>query len=364
MPICDVDQLVRCTSAIFAAYGVPEDHAHIVAKALADANLAGHDSHGVIRAAEYIAWLEQGILVPEAKISVVQETDNLAMITGNHGFGQVIGRWAMDIGIEKAKKSGFAIIGLNHSGHLGRMGDYPAMAVSAGLLSLHFINTHGGGKLVAPFGGSERRMSANPIAAGIPVRGGPPVIVDFSTAAIAGGKVYVAYNRGAEIPEGCALDRSGQPTTDPSDFVAGQGALMHFGGHKGFALGLLCDILAGALCGASCSSPESDRVANAMLTIILDPGIFRDEEGFYEEVSRYLEYVKSSALRPGFEEILYPGEPELRTAASRSESGIVIDDRTWNGMVAAGLRYGIRLDDYLVEDRSRIDPAPRARFHK
>jgi uncharacterized oxidoreductase len=322
---------------------VPEDEAQIVAAALADANLAGHDSHGVIRVSQYIDWLEHGILVPKAEITIMQDTDNLAMITGNYGFGQIIGRWAMEIGIKKAKKCGFAIVGLKHSGHLGRMGDYPAMAVKEELLSLHFINTHGGGKLVAPFGGSERRMSANPIAAGIPIKGESPVIVDFSTAAIAGGKVYVAHNRGLQIPEGCALNRFGEPTTDPSDFVEGEGALLNFGGHKGFALGLLCDILAGALCGAPCSSPESDRVANAMLSIILDPGIFRDKDGFYAEVTRYLAYVKSSALRPGFEEILYPGEPEMRTAAKRSASGIVIDDQTWSEMVAAGLRYGVTI---------------------
>ena len=344
MPTFTVQQLTQCDESIFNGYGVPQDQSHIVAKALAEANLAGHDSHGVIRVAEYIDWLEQGVLVPKAEISVAQVSDSLTMISGNYGFGQVIGRWAMDIGIKQAHKNGFAIFGLNHCGHLGRAGDYPAMAVREGLLSLHFINTHGGGKLVAPFGGSERRMSANPIAAGIPVEGGPPVIIDFSTAAIAGGKVHVAYNRGTKIPEGCALDRFGEPTTDPTDFVEGHGALLHFGGHKGFALGLLCDVLAGALCGASCSSPAFDRVANAMLTIILDPGIFRDKEGFYEEVSRYLDYLKSSALRPGFEEILYPGEPEIRTAAKRSEKGIVIDDQTWREMVAAGLRYGVRIE--------------------
>ena len=146
MPTFTLQQLTQCAESIFIGYGVPHDQSHIVAKALAEANLAGHDSHGVIRVAEYIDWLEQGILVPKAEISVVQVSDNLTMISGNYGFGQVIGRWTMDIGIKQAKKSGFAILGLNHCGHLGRAGDYPAMAVKEGLLSLHFINTHGGGK--------------------------------------------------------------------------------------------------------------------------------------------------------------------------------------------------------------------------
>jgi hydroxycarboxylate dehydrogenase B len=340
-----VSQLTHIARSIFVSYGVPQDQADIVGAALAQANLAGHDSHGVIRVAEYISWLESGMLQPKAEITVVKDTDIITMIRGNYGFGQVIGRWAMDIAIRKAQNNGFALLGINQSGHLGRMGDYPAMVAKEGLVSLHFINTHGGGKLVAPYGGSERRMSANPIAAGIPVLERPPIIIDFSTSSIAGGKVHVAYNRGEKIPEGCVLDRFGELTTEPSDFVLGKGALVHFGGHKGYALSLLCDVLAGALCDASCSSPATDRVANAMFTIVIDPGIFRGKDGFYREVSRYIEYVKSSALRPGFEEILYPGEPEIRTLEKRSAEGIFIDDRTWNEMVAVGLQYGVTIDE-------------------
>jgi len=343
MPVFNVEELAGYAKSIFVGYGVPEDEAQIVAAALADANLAGHDSHGVIRVSQYIDWLEHGILVPKAEITIMQDTDNLAMITGNYGFGQIIGRWAMEIGIKKAKKCGFAIVGLKHSGHLGRMGDYPAMAVKEELLSLHFINTHGGGKLVAPFGGSERRMSANPIAAGIPIKGNRPLSLTFQRPRSPAGKSMWLTIEGYRFQKAALLIASESRQRTHPIFVEGEGALLNFGGHKGFALGLLCDILAGALCGAPCSSPESDRVANAMLSIILDPGIFRDKDGFYAEVTRYLAYVKSSALRPGFEEILYPGEPEMRTAAKRSASGIVIDDQTWSEMVAAGLRYGVTI---------------------
>ncbi len=253
MPELSFTQLARIAGSIFVAYGVPRDQAGIVGEALARANLAGHDSHGIIRVAQYIEWLDRGDLQPKAELKVVQDTDVLMMITGNYGFGQVLGRWAMDIALAKAKKTGFVFMALNHSGHLGRMGDYPAMAVEEGFVSLHFINTHGGGKLVAPYGGSERRMSANPFAAGIPLPGRTPIIIDMSTSAIAGGKVHVAHNRGDSVPEGCLLDCMGEMTGDPTDFVNGKGALLHFGGHKGYALGLLCDILAGALCDASCS---------------------------------------------------------------------------------------------------------------
>ena len=345
MPKLSFTQLRRIAGSIFVACGVPRDQADIVGEALASANLAGHDSHGIIRVARYVEWLEGGELQPKAELKVVRDTDVLTMITGNQGFGQVIGRWAMDIALAKAKKTGFVFMALNHSGHLGRMGDYAAMAVKEGFVSLHFINTHGGGKLVAPYGGSERRMSANPFAAGIPLPGRTPIIIDMSTSAIAGGKVRVAHNRGDTVPEGCLLDRKGEMTVDPTDFVKGKGALLHFGGYKGYALGLLCDILAGALCDASCSSPDTDRVANAMLTIIMDPGRFREKTEFYQEVNRYIDYLKGSALRPAFGEILYPGEPEIRTEEKRSQEGIFVEDKTWSQLVSVAARYGLTITE-------------------
>jgi LDH2 family malate/lactate/ureidoglycolate dehydrogenase len=142
------------------------------------------------------------------------------------------------------------------------------------------------------------------------------------------------------IPENCVIDRNGELTTDPSDFMHGLGALLNFGGHKGFSVGFLCDILAGALTGAPCSHPQITRVANAMLTILFEPGVFRDAEGFYAEVIRYIDYLKASPPRSGFSEILYPGEPEARTERHRNENGIPIDDTTWNEIVEIANRLG------------------------
>ena len=309
---------------------MPPDQAAIVGRFLARANLVGHDSHGVIRIPEYVGFLDKGHVERTAQLEVVQDAGPLLQLRGNYGFGQVLGTWAMERAIEKARSHGFAVMGLNQSAHLGRIGDWPSMAVAAGFISIHFVNTHGGGKIVAPFGGSDRRMSANPFAAGIPVPGRTPVIVDISTSAIAGGKIHVAYNKGSQIPEGCVIDRNGELTTDPSDFMHGLGALLNFGGHKGFSIGFVCDVLAGALTGAPCSHPDVNRVANAMLTILIDPGTFRDAAGFHAEVARYIDYLKASPPRPGFSEVLYPGEPEARTEKHRTEHGIPIDATTWN----------------------------------
>ena len=337
------NQLADTGSAIFAACGVPADQAAIVGRMLARANLVGHDSHGVIRVPEYVGFLDRSEVEKVAELETVQDSGPLLLLRGNFGFGQVLGTWAMQKVISKVREHGFALMGLNQSAHLGRIGDWPSMAVEAGLVSVHFVNTHGAGKIVAPFGGSDRRMSANPFAAGVPVPGRTPVIIDISTSAIAGGKIHVAYNKGVPIPEGCVIDRNGELTTDPSDFMHGMGALLNFGGHKGFSIGFLCDILAGALTGAPCSHPNVNRVANAMLTILVEPGIFRDENGFYAEVVRYIDYLKASPPRPGFSEILYPGEPEARTEQYRTEHGIPVDDTTWNEILEVAERVGCRL---------------------
>ena len=340
MPTFTLDRLSEAGSAIFTAYGVPASQAAVVGRLLARANLAGHDSHGVIRIPEYIGYLDRGDVEKVAQLDVIQDAGPLLLLRGNFGFGQVLGTWAMEKAIAKARQGGLALMGLNQCGHLGRIGDWPSMAVAAGLVSVHFVNTHGAGKIVAPWGGSERRMSANPFAAGIPVPGRSPVIVDISTSAIAGGKIHVAYNKGVPIPEGCVIDRHGELTTDPSDFMHGLGALLNFGGHKGFSVGFLCDILAGALTGAPCSHPDINRVANAMLTILIDPGVFREADGFYAEVTRYIDYLKGSPLRPGVSEILYPGEPEARTERYRTEHGIPVDDTTWSEIGAVAQRLG------------------------
>src|SRR5688500_7711868 len=149
--------------------------------------------------------------------------------------------------------------------------------------------------LVAPFGGTERRISANPIAAGVPVEGRQPLVLDISACTIAEGKVRVALNQGVPVPDGCLLDGAGNPTNDPRVFYGDPGAILPIAGHKGYGLGIIAELLAGALTGGSCSSIENaGRLANGMLSIYLDPAAFGDRAGFAAEARRFIEWVKSS----------------------------------------------------------------------
>ena len=162
------DRLISLTTSIFQQAGCGAEEAHRIAEHLVEANLVGHDSHGVIRVSSYVQWLRAGKVLANQSIRVDFENEAIAVVDGQFGFGQTIGEQAMALGIDKCVHQGVAVVALRNTGHLGRIGDWPLQAARAGKLSLHFVNTSGAGILVAPFGGIQRRLSANPIAAGIP----------------------------------------------------------------------------------------------------------------------------------------------------------------------------------------------------
>jgi hydroxycarboxylate dehydrogenase B len=338
------NRLKQIVSDIFAAAGCgPAEHERI-AHYLVESNLVGHDSHGVIRVPFYIGWLRAGKVLANQSLAVVFENDALAVVDGQFGFGQVMGEQATNLGIAKAGRQGVAVVALRNSGHLGRIGDWAEMAAHACKVSLHFVNTSGGGILVAPFGGKERRLSANPIAAGVPVKNGPPIILDISTCTIAEGKIKVALNKGAKVPVGCLLDGAGNPTNDPSAFYAAPpGAILPVAGHKGYGLSVIAEVLAGALTGGSCSHFGVDRVANNMLSIFFDPAFFQSADGFAQEIGDFITHVKSSRTVMADGEILMPGEPEARSRARKLREGIELDDTTWGQLVATGASLGVSI---------------------
>jgi uncharacterized oxidoreductase len=339
------DRLEQLASAIFAAGGCGAGEHDRIAHYLVGANLVGHDSHGVIRVPSYIDWLRAGKVIANQTLEIVFENDAIAVVDGRFGFGQVMGEEAMKLGIKKARRQGVAVVALRNSGHLGRIGDWAEMAAAADLVSLHFVNTSGGGILVAPFGGIERRLSANPIAAGVPVKNGPPIIVDISTCTIAEGKIKVAFNKGANVPGNCILDAEGHPTVDPKAFYANPpGAILPLGGHKGYCLSVVAEVLAGALTGGACSHFGVDRVANNMLSIILDAQILQATGSFSEEINGLIEHVKSSRTVTPDGEILMPGEPEARSRARKMRDGIEIDQTTWSQIEATAASLGVPID--------------------
>lgn len=345
-----VDALEPYITRIFEAAGCQQDEAGRIGHNLVGANLAGHDSHGVLRVPRYVQWLGEGKVRAGQTITVVTESPTHAIVDGNKGFGQTIGPLAVDLGIEKAKASGLAVIGIRNTGHLGRIGEWAERAASAGLVSIHFVNV-GMGLLVAPFGGVDRRFGTNPFCVGAPQGDGPPLLLDFATSLVAEGKVLVAAQGGKPIPGDALVAPDGEFSGDPSvlfgpldrggvlDASGGEGAIRAFGDHKGSGIAVMCEILAGCLTGSPTggSSPEGRRggIVNGMLSFYLDPGHFAGA-GFAEAAKGVASYVKASRPAMSGGEVLVPGEPESRTRDARLRDGVPIPLITWSAIRQTG----------------------------
>ena len=337
--------LVTFIQAIFVAAGSERREAEIVASHLVDASFMGHDLHGVIRVSKYVEWLRAGHVLPNRHARIVVDRDALVVVDGDFGFGQVIGMEAMEIVAARAASYGIATMAVRNSGHLGRIGAWPEMLAERGLASVHFANTSGFGILVAPFGGAERRLSANPIAAGAPIKGRRPIIFDIATSTIAEGKIQVARNKGEQLPPGMVLDGRGRPTTDPEAFYAKPpGAILPFGGHKGSGLSFFCEILAGSLTGGYASNPSAptaDRLVNNMLSLAFDPAAFGDSDAFAKDVTKLVDWVKSSPPLTADGKVLLPGEIEETVHRERMAKGLPIDDATWRAVSATAASLGV-----------------------
>lgn len=342
------ERLDRVVRMILEAGGSGETEVAEVAGHLVESNLQGHDSHGVMLLPRYVENVQAGKLKPNQAPRLVGGGGAIAVMDGAMGFGQTVGRAAMGHVIPIAKDLGIAALALRNVHHLGRIGAYGEMAAAAGLISIHFVNGLAGPPPVAPFRGSDGRMSTNPVCIAIPASetGGRPLILDFATSAIAIGKVRVAYNAGRQVPAGALMDGYGKPTTDPSVMYDAdpRGALQSMGAHKGYGLALMCEVLGGALSGGGTAQPNNptDRgIRNGMLAILLDPARFVDIGFFSEEVAAVIAHVKASPAADPNAPVLVAGENEQITKAKRSAEGIPIDDKTWTLIRGAALSLGI-----------------------
>ena len=341
----DARRLELLVRAIFERAGCEPGEAGVLAHHLVLANLVGHDSHGVIRLREYLPWLAEGKVCANRAATVVHETPVSLLVDGALGFGQVVGEVAIDLAAAKALGTGMAILGLRNTGHVGRVGHFAERAAARGLVSLHFVNTTGFGVLVAPVGGREARLSANPLAIGFPRGDDPPLVLDISTASIAEGKIKVARNAKKPLPPGTVVDALGHPTTDPSAFYGPpRGAILPFGGHKGYALSVMIEALAGALSGAGCTGDAADRKAalvNNMTSILIRPDVLGAGETIPVELAIFEAWLKSATPSEADAEILVPGELERRTKTERERQGIPIDGATLAELADAAGRFGL-----------------------
>lgn len=342
MPVLTADQLRKIGTRTFEAAGVPREEARIVAESLVESNLTGHDSHGVIRIPQYLRMIASGRIKPDAQPKVVKETASTAIVDGQWGFGQVNARWATELAIRKARAHSVSAVALINNNHVGRLGEYALMAAGKGMIGM-VLGTGGSKKgQTAPYGGKVRRLSTAPISVAAPAGRFEPFLMDFATSMVAEGKIMVMRDGGERIPEGWVIDRDGRPTTNPADYFDG-GALLPFGGHKGYSLAVFVEIMAGILTGTGYGTSEKSKEGNSILVVAFDVASFRPLDEFRREMDDFFAHIRSTPPAEGHDRVLLPGEPELETKARRLKGGIDLPAKTWERIVQAAEGLGICL---------------------
>ncbi len=324
-------------------FGASDEEAGATAEVLAEADLRGFGSHGILRLPYILRALKRGTIVPNAEIKVIKETPATALIDGGHGLGHPVAARAMGSAVEKAKKQGVGAVGVHNTNHFGIAGYYAEMATREGLIGIVTTTTDA---LVHPWGGVEPLLGTNALAIGVP--GDPPILLDMAMSVAARGKLVKAMKEGKSVPEGWAIGPDGEPATDPKKGL--EGALSPFGGVKGYGLALALEVLAGPLVGAAAGKevvgtlePVEGYSTKGDFMIAIDPAAFGSAEEFKVRVQKFVAQIKESRKAPGVEEILAPGEPELRTREKRLKEGIPIADEIWDELVKIGNEAGVDL---------------------
>ncbi len=354
MPVLTAKQLTNVSQSLLKAAGASEEESTIVTRLLVKSNLAGVDSHGVLpNLVGYIQGLHDGIINSGAKVEIAKESPSTALLNANWGFGQVACYKATQMAIEKAQATGVGIVGIFNCNHIGRLADYSMMAAEKNMIGFITVNSD---SAVAPYGGRKAVLSTAPLSYAIPTGGDHPVVVDFATSTLAEGKARAALYKGERLPPGCIVDSEGRPSTNPADLyepplppehIKLAGAILSAGGHKGYGLALVIELLAGALTGTGCSEEQTSGLTNGVLIIVLKIEQFIPLEAFRSHAQKLLTTIKNTPRAVGFNEILIPGEPEFREEKKRQQQGIKIPETTWKDLTKTCSEFGLNAEELL-----------------
>ncbi len=340
------EDLHRVIVAMLEKVGVPANDAEIVAHGLLAADLRGMNSHGVLRLPVYIKRLQQGGFSPISKFEIVKETVGTALIDGGNGLGAVLTTRAMDLAIQKARKSGIGAVGVRSSNHNGEGAPYVLQAIKSDMIG---IATTNGSPIMPVWGGKTPLTGPLPITIGVPTARHRPILLDAALGMSSRGKILYYAEKGMELPPGWLVDADGRPTTDPN-WVRDGGWILPIGGHKGWGLILMCEILSGLLTGGAIGRELTNLYddldtpqRNGHFVIAIDIGSFIDVAGFKERMDGYIDEMKASELAPGVDEILMPGEIEFRKEERQRAEGIVLSKSVVDEVLATAAAIGVNL---------------------
>ena len=328
MPTVALAALQTCLETALGRFGVSVDHAHQIAEVLLDAELRGYPDHGVYFFGELAGWYRSGALNPRPEIRVVRESDAALLLDGDAGCGVVPANLAMQWCTRTARERGLAWAGIQRSGHFVAAAPYATAAARAGCIALVAANVT---PLMPPPGGRTRTLGTNPLCFAAPTGGAAPLVFDMASSGIAGFKARLAAREGQMLEPGLIADASGRPSVDPRDFVAG-GLLLPVGGHKGFGLALMVEVLAGVLTGAN-FGPDAGVThgKEGHFFLVLDPEQFMSGAEFRSRMDDLVAHVKASEHVQGVEDIFVPGERGQRRMSELRRAGAVpIDAQGWH----------------------------------
>ncbi|GMQ95896.1 MAG: Ldh family oxidoreductase [Gammaproteobacteria bacterium] len=322
----DVSSLTQLSDDAFRHAGLSVENAGISTRILVDAEMMGLSPHGVIRIPEYANRLLRGGVDPNAAIRVDKRAPTLAIVDGNNALGTVVGSEALDAALEMVAETGLAYVGCRNSNHFGALAPYGLRACDAGYVLIAGTNAS---TTMAPWGGREIRIGNNPLCIAAPCADGVHFILDMATSVAARGKIRAAQKAGSPIPQGWAADRSGIPTTDASEALAG--SLLPFGGHKGSGLSMAVDILSGALTGAEFLTDVSSWSENpdapsgvGHFFVLVDPDRLLGPGAFASAMDRFKSIVLSTPSANATIPVVLPGQREQERRRAAMEDGITV----------------------------------------
>ena len=341
MPTFSAETLFPFARSLFEASGVPGDEAAVVAGSLVDANLCGHDSHGVLRIPSYVGGIRRGGLVPGAPVEVYNETATTAKLDGRRAFGQVAMCRGMDLAIAKSVAGPVGLVTVSNCGHTGQLGFYALMAARQGKIGVVLLGGRRG--KVAPHGGIDGRMYVNALAIAAPGGVEGQTVLDMSVSATGFGKLLVQRAKNEPCPEGWLIDEDGKPATDPFlDISGGKGAILPLGGalsgHKGSGLAFMVSLLCGL--AERGDNPGSGDVGHLLMAV--DIASFLPLPAFEAMVADFIRHVKSSRPADGSASVLIPGERAAGARRERLRTGIPVEPSTWDELTA--LADGLKVE--------------------
>jgi len=328
-PRVDAARLIDFATAVYAGAGVPDIHARLIADTLVQADLWGHQSHGVLRLRWYLDRLRNRVMKPLTQPEFLVDAGSIAVIDGHDGIGHALTALAAQEAIKRAKAHGLGAVGVRNSNHFGVCMYYTLMGAREGCVMLLTSN---GGPAMAPWGGMRKIIGTNPWSVATPAGRHPPFVVDMANTAVARGKIYLARQKREPIPTGWALNAAGAPTTDPQEAI--DGIILPMAGHKGYAIAMMVDVLSGVLTGSgfldAVHSPyrTAEKSNCGHLMIAMNIEALQPLAEFNARMEEYIAKIKAVPLAQGFDEVFYAGEIEARNDERYRRDGLELPEDT------------------------------------